>query len=152
MSTDVVQILTAPAQVVAVHGAPPVSIVTPAPSGLVGVEEDPAQINVTGGAVATIGVAAPIPGDGPPGPPGPPGPAGPPGAPGTGGGTDFRYTHYQPVPASVWTIVHGLGGYPTVTPVDSTERTVEGGEIHYLDANTLTVSFSGAFAGLAHLS
>ncbi len=90
-----------------------------------------------------------------PGPPGTPGAdgadstvPGPPGPPGSG---NFSYVHDQMSPASVWTIVHGLSGYPNITIVDSSQREVVG-DVIYVDSNTISVTFSSAFAGKAYLS
>jgi hypothetical protein len=66
---------------------------------------------------------------------------------GTGGiGDSFTFT--QGTPSSSWSITHGLGRFPAVAVADSTGRLVEG-DVQYLSANTLTVSFSGAFSGTA---
>lgn len=73
---------------------------------------------------------------------------GPPGPPGTGGGG--RYEHVQMAPAAVWNITHGLGYRPSVTVIDTAE-TVCIGSVEHIDANNLTITFSAAFAGRAHL-
>jgi hypothetical protein len=62
----------------------------------------------------------------------------------------------QATPAAVWTIVHGLGRYPSVTVVDSA-GTVCGGAVEYLSADAVRLSFFGggvpaAFAGTAYLN
>ena len=61
------------------------------------------------------------------------------------------YTHTQGVPLDVWTINHNLGFFPNVTVVDSTGEQVEG-EVDYVDSNSVVVSFSGGFSGMAYLS
>jgi hypothetical protein len=71
-----------------------------------------------------------------------PGPAGPP-------AVTFIFT--QSSPSSTWTIAHGLDRYPSVTVVDSTDREVEG-DVQYIDANNLIVSFSAPFSGVAYLN
>lgn len=63
----------------------------------------------------------------------------------------ISYTHTQGVAAATWTIDHPLTFRPSVTVVDSTGRQVEG-DVVYTDADTVTVTFSGAFAGAAYLS
>jgi hypothetical protein len=73
---------------------------------------------------------------------GPTGPAGPPGG---------SYVHTQAVPAATWTVVHGLGMFPNVTAVDSAGTAVVGQET-WLDANTIQLDFSAAFAGEAYVS
>ena len=77
------------------------------------------------------------------------GPQGPQGPPGTADG--FQYVHDQGVPSTVWNVSHSLGGYPNVTVVDSAGTRVEG-EIIYVDANNITLTFSAAFSGKAYLS
>ena len=77
-------------------------------------------------------------------------------APGTvgGGGGDpgtLAHVHVQGAPASVWTINHPLSFRPGVTVVDSSGEQVEG-EVDYVDADTVTVTFSAAFSGTAYLS
>jgi len=79
---------------------------------------------------------------GSPGATGPAGPAGP------VGGT---YDYVQGTPAAVWTIVHNLGYRPQVSVVDSANNVVEG-DYSYPDANTMVLTFSSAFSGVAYLS
>jgi hypothetical protein len=79
---------------------------------------------------------------GPTGPTGPTGPAGPPGG---------SYVHAQAVPAATWTVNHGLGMNPNITAVDSAGTAVIGQEI-WIDANTIQLDFSAAFAGEAYVS
>jgi hypothetical protein len=67
---------------------------------------------------------------------------------GGGGGTGDSFTFTQAVPSSSWSIPHGLGRYPSVAVSDSTGRLIEG-DVQYLSTNTLTIDFSGAFAGTA---
>ena len=62
-----------------------------------------------------------------------------------------HYTFTQQIPASVWTIAHNLGFRPNIRVVDSSGAEVIG-ESFDIDANNMTVTFSGAFAGLAYLS
>jgi hypothetical protein len=42
---------------------------------------------------------------------------------GGGGGSDAYYRHVQSVAAAVWTVVHNLGKFPSVSVVDSTGTT-----------------------------
>jgi hypothetical protein len=70
-------------------------------------------------------------------------------APPTGG--PLAYVHNQGAASAAWTIPHNLGWYPNVTIQDSSGSTVEG-EIVYSNPNTITVTFSAAFAGVAYLS
>jgi hypothetical protein len=48
-------------------------------------------------------------------------------------------------------VAHNLGKYPSATVLDSAGDQVEGA-IAYLDTNTLTISFSAAFGGVAYLN
>lgn len=61
------------------------------------------------------------------------------------------YTHNQTTTATSWTINHNMNKKPSVTVVDSANTYVIG-EVEYLDANSLTVSFKNAFKGKAHLN
>lgn len=82
------------------------------------------------------------------------GPAGPPGPPGVNGiGAITQYTHYQSIPALVWTIVHGLSAYLNVTTVQNAGSwEVIEGDVRYIDANTITVTFAYLTAGQAYIS
>lgn len=57
----------------------------------------------------------------------------------------------QSVASDTWTIPHNLNKYPSVTVVDSTGRVVVGGT-QYVDANTIVLTFNGAFSGVAYLN
>lgn len=83
---------------------------------------------------------------GPQGPEGPQGPAGPPGP--AGGGT---FDYEQMVPATVWTINHNLGRYPAVTVTDYSGSVVYG-DVHYVNTNEVTITFSGSQGGYVHCS
>jgi hypothetical protein len=61
------------------------------------------------------------------------------------------YKHTQNSPLAVWTVVHNLNFFPNVTVFDSGESQVEGSVTH-IDETRLTISFSSAIAGKAHLS
>lgn len=61
------------------------------------------------------------------------------------------YTFVQGSPATSWVINHTLAFQPNVTVVDSSGRQVEG-DVVYTDADTITITFSAAFSGKAHLS
>ncbi len=61
------------------------------------------------------------------------------------------YTHTQGADATVWTIEHNLGFYPSVNVFMSSGDVVEGA-IEHQDTNTLTVTFSVAISGTAYLS
>jgi len=105
-----------------------------------------AVVDVILGPSTTVEMVGGIPGA--TGPPGPPGAVGPPGPPGTGA---VSYTHVQSTPAAVWVISHNLGYQPNVTVIDSSNEQVEG-DVIYGPIGTISVIFSGAFSGSAHLS
>lgn len=92
---------------------------------------------------------------GPPGPPGATGPAGPVGPTGpqgpAGAGSDLSYAHEQASASDLWTIVHNLGKYPSVTVVDSANDECEG-SVNHISPNQLVISFSAAFSGRAFLN
>lgn len=69
----------------------------------------------------------------------------------TGGGGGGTFLFEQDVPATLWTIVHGLGFFPNVTTVDTLDREIVGA-VEYVDADTVTVEFSNAVTGKAYLS
>jgi len=61
------------------------------------------------------------------------------------------YEHIQGSVSNSWVINHNLGFQPNVTVVDSA-GTIYEGEIAYTNTNSLTVTFSSAFSGIAYLS
>lgn len=65
----------------------------------------------------------------------------------TGGG-DKHYSHAQGAPAAIWTIVHNLGKFPSITCYDSAGDMVEGEQTD-TTLDTSTIQFSAAFAGHA---
>lgn len=65
--------------------------------------------------------------------------------------TTRRYIHTQGVVSAEWVITHGLGGYPSVTIVD-TSKTHVFGEVQYDSTTQITVSFSAPFSGYAYLT
>ena len=62
-----------------------------------------------------------------------------------------RFVHNQNVSSSSWTISHDLGGFPSVTVVDSANNIVIG-DVVYVDQSTVQVSFNGSFSGKAYLT
>lgn len=108
--------------------------------------EEPTTVTIDDGTIVTIpetnlevvstGIV------GPPGAQGPPGPTGPP------GGAFIEFDQLQA--SNLWVIAHNLNAYPVVNVVDSA-GTPEFGDISYLDANTLNISFTNALAGKAYL-
>lgn len=64
---------------------------------------------------------------------------------------DKSYTHSQGTPSATWEITHNLGKKPSVTVQDSANNDVVG-EVTYNTDQKLTITFSGAFSGTAHLN
>ncbi len=64
---------------------------------------------------------------------------------------DKHYQHTQIQALDSWTITHNLQKFPSVTVVDSAGSKVTG-EVDYIDINTLTVSFTAEFGGIAYLN
>jgi hypothetical protein len=67
------------------------------------------------------------------------------------GANELGYVHTQSVPASTWTITHGLGFIPNITVVDSGGTVVEG-SYNYPNNNSVILTFTGSFSGKAYLS
>lgn len=61
------------------------------------------------------------------------------------------FEHVQSNPEAVWTVVHNQGRFPSVTVVDSAHDTVFG-DVAYLDANRITLTFAVPFSGTAYLN
>lgn len=70
---------------------------------------------------------------------------------GSNGGGDKNYIHNQISSQNKWTIQHNLSKYPSIIITDSGGNQVMG-DIKYIDLNTIELSFSGAFAGIAYLN
>ena len=103
---------------------------------------EPSVIEVSGG----------LPGPpGPAGPAGPPGPQGPKGDPGEAQGA---FQHEQSIPATVWTIEHGLGFNPAGIVVTSSDGFIlDGFGVQYLvPGQSLRLSFDISVAGVVDLS
>jgi hypothetical protein len=64
---------------------------------------------------------------------------------------DKSYTFEQATPSTTWIINHNLGKFPSITVEDSSGNVVYGAET-YSDKNNLTIEFSSAFSGKAHLN
>lgn len=66
-------------------------------------------------------------------------------------GLTSRYVFTQASPASTWSITHPLGGFPSVTIVDSSGSVVVG-DVSYNSNTSVVVSFSAPFSGNAYLT
>lgn len=61
------------------------------------------------------------------------------------------YNHQQIAPSAIWTVIHNLGKYPSVTIADSGGNTVVG-DVKHESLNKVVISFTAAFAGKAFLN
>jgi len=66
-------------------------------------------------------------------------------------GQDLSYIHYQLYASSTWVVVHNLGKFPSVSVVDSAGTLVVG-NVTYLSANQLIITFHSPFGGTAYLN
>lgn len=64
---------------------------------------------------------------------------------------DKNYLHVQGTPATVWTIQHDLGKYPSVTVIDSSGQEMVGTVVHN-SINQTVVTFTASFSGQATLN
>lgn len=78
------------------------------------------------------------------------GPAGIQGIPGATSG-DKTYKHEQMIASDTWVIAHALAKFPSVVVLDSSGALCEG-HIEYDTVNQITLTFSAAFGGVAHLN
>jgi hypothetical protein len=62
-----------------------------------------------------------------------------------------RHVHTQGTASTTWSITHALGGYPSVSIVDSA-KTVVVGEVTYVSTTQVVVNFTSAFSGYAYLT
>ena len=69
----------------------------------------------------------------------------------TGGGGDAHYMHTQGTAEANWVVSHNLNKKPSVTVVDSMDNIVHG-EVEYLNNNTVSLTFAGAFSGKAYFN
>ena len=64
---------------------------------------------------------------------------------------DKTFIYDQVVPATIWTVQHGLNKFPSITVVDSAKSVVVG-DYTYVDNNNVILEFSAAFAGKAYFN
>lgn len=64
---------------------------------------------------------------------------------------DKNFVYTQNIPDDVWTIVHTLNKFPSVSVKDSAGTLVLG-QIDYIDTTTIKITFSGSFSGVAILN
>ncbi|RMH47904.1 MAG: hypothetical protein D6688_02855 [Alphaproteobacteria bacterium] len=65
---------------------------------------------------------------------------------------DKNYVFNQNVATNIWTIVHNLDKYPSVTVTDHSNKVVVPDTIEYLDNNTVRLTFLQPQAGSAILN
>ena len=82
---------------------------------------------------------------------GPKGETGAAGANGTNGINGGNFTFEQQSDSASWVVNHNLGYRPAVTVQDYGKITIEG-ELNYIDANRLNITFSESISGYAYLS
>ena len=63
----------------------------------------------------------------------------------------MSYVHNQSTSLDDWEINHQLNRFPSITVVDSAGTEVEG-QVTYIDNDTISILFNGAFSGKAFLS
>jgi hypothetical protein len=83
--------------------------------------------------------------------PGPQGPGGVDGVQASDIVALVSYRHIQNAALTTWSITHNLNFYPNVTVFNTAGDQVEGSVTH-IDETQVTISFSSATAGKAHLS
>lgn len=66
-------------------------------------------------------------------------------------GSDAFFEYVQGTPSAQWDIVHNLNKFPSITVVDTANTTVIG-SYEYTSLDTVTLNFSGPFAGKAFLN
>ena len=64
---------------------------------------------------------------------------------------EISRVYTQALPATVWFVTHNLGRFPSVTVVTTSGDEADG-DVRYVDANNLTITFFSAFAGTAYLN
>lgn len=62
-----------------------------------------------------------------------------------------NYVHEQAIASDTWTVNHGLGKFSSVVVVDSA-NTVVMGQIDYVDADNVIITFNSAFTGFAYFN
>ncbi len=77
--------------------------------------------------------------------------SGPQGRPGADGPPGTTYTHTQSIALSVWTVLHNLGRYMSVTVVDDAGNKVEP-DVTYVSINEIRITHGAAMTGRAFLN
>lgn len=66
------------------------------------------------------------------------------------GGAARSYLHTQAAPSLLWSVIHNLDRYPSVTVIDTANNSVIA-DVHYVDLNSLQITLLMATAGRAYL-
>jgi hypothetical protein len=66
-------------------------------------------------------------------------------------GVTERFEFNQSTPAETWDIIHPLGGYPSVSLVDSA-GTIVVGTVEYISTSHVRATFTAPFSGKAYLT
>lgn len=69
----------------------------------------------------------------------------------TYGSGDKHFSYNQSSSSAVWSITHSLGKFPSVSVIDSAKNLVVG-DVQYVDANNLIITFTSAFSGKAYMN
>ena len=62
---------------------------------------------------------------------------------------DKHYVHTQSEASATWTVIHNLSKHPSITVVDSAGTQVIG-QVDYVSNSRCTLTFVGAFSGIAY--
>ena len=62
---------------------------------------------------------------------------------------DAKYVHTQGVPATLWSIAHNLGKFPSIQMFDSSGENHEG-LITHIDSNNAKIEINAGFSGVAY--
>lgn len=65
------------------------------------------------------------------------------------GGNDKNYTHTQQIASNTWTVFHGLGKYPAIDVIDSSNDVVYGFEVEHVSVNQAILTFAYIISGRA---
>lgn len=63
----------------------------------------------------------------------------------------LSYVHDQQTASATWNVTHNLNKYPSVSIVDTAGDEVIG-EVHFNNANSITITFTAAFSGKAFIN
>jgi len=70
---------------------------------------------------------------------------------GVGFGNDKSFTFTQAIPATIWTVNHNLGKFPSVTVTDNSGEEVEV-QVTHVDNNNLNIDLNALYSGKAYIN